>query len=96
MMISPVLLSAAILVGALAGDGPAPDPSDLGVYKSASTAAGHDADAHVRLALWCEAHNLSAERISIWRWRSCTTRRTRWRGGSRGWLPTRGNGVGPR
>jgi len=36
--------------------------SDLAVYQTAKLNAGRDADAHVRLALWCEAHGLSAER----------------------------------
>ena len=61
-MISSVLLSAVMLVGALAGDGVPTDPSDADVYKSAAAAAGHDAVAHVRLALWCEAHGMAAER----------------------------------
>ncbi len=33
------------------------------MYKSTATEAGRDPNAHVRLALWCEAHGLSAERI---------------------------------
>jgi len=37
--------------------------SDLAAYQAAAKAVGRDADAHVRLALWCEAHGLSAERI---------------------------------
>jgi tetratricopeptide (TPR) repeat protein len=38
-------------------------PADLAVYDSARAKAGHDADAHVRLAVWCESHDLSAERM---------------------------------
>jgi tetratricopeptide (TPR) repeat protein len=38
-------------------------PADLALYQSASKKAGHDAEAHARLALWCEAHGLSAERV---------------------------------
>ncbi len=37
-------------------------PSDLAVYQAARKEIARDADAHVRLALWCEAHGLSAER----------------------------------
>ncbi len=38
-------------------------PTDLSAYESARTKAGRDADAHVRLALWCEAHGMGAERM---------------------------------
>ena len=38
-------------------------PTDLANYQAAKSTAGHDVDAHVRLALWCEAHGLIAERI---------------------------------
>ena len=36
---------------------------DLETYQAARAKAGKSADAHVRLALWCEAHGLSAERM---------------------------------
>ncbi len=36
--------------------------SNLHAYKEARAVAGRDADAHVRLALWCEARGLIAER----------------------------------
>jgi hypothetical protein len=62
-MISSVLFSAAVIVGALACDGDARVPSERGVYESAAAAARRDPDAHVRLALWCEAHGLTAERL---------------------------------
>ena len=39
------------------------EPSKLGEYKAAAAEAGHDPNAHVRLALWCEAHGLTAERL---------------------------------
>jgi len=62
-MISTMLLSAALAVGALAqAENPAV-PSDLDEYKAAAARAGHDPQAHVRLALWCESHGLSAERV---------------------------------
>jgi tetratricopeptide (TPR) repeat protein len=37
--------------------------TDLADYQTARSKVGRDADAHVRLALWCEAHGLTAERI---------------------------------
>ncbi len=40
-----------------------PSPEDLEAYRAASDRAGHDADAQLRLALWCEAHDLAAEQI---------------------------------
>ena len=37
--------------------------TDLAGYQTAKSKAGRDANAHVRLALWCEAHGLTAERL---------------------------------
>jgi hypothetical protein len=54
--------------GLLGADRTAPDLSsssakaDLAAYEAASSRVGRDASAHVRLALWCEAHRLEAER----------------------------------
>jgi tetratricopeptide (TPR) repeat protein len=62
-MISSILISGAILVGALAGDDVPKDRTDLEAYQAAAARAGHNSQAHVRLALWCEAHGLSAERV---------------------------------
>ena len=62
-MTSCVLLSAALILGVLVGDGADAKPSDLGPYKAAAAGAGHDPNAHVRLALWCEAHGLTSERL---------------------------------
>ena len=39
------------------------DSADLPAYEAAKVQAGHDARAHVRLALWCESHGMSAERM---------------------------------
>jgi Pretoxin HINT domain len=36
---------------------------DLKAYQAARDALGRGSDAHVKLALWCEAHGLSAERV---------------------------------
>jgi hypothetical protein len=35
----------------------------LEAYREASAKTGKSADAHIRLALWCEAHGLTAERL---------------------------------
>ena len=42
---------------------PPRSPPDMAAYQAAKAQAGRDADAQVKLALWCEAHGLSAERI---------------------------------
>ena len=62
-MISSILLLGAMVSGAPAADGPGPDATDLASYKAAAAGVGRDRAAHVRLALWCEAHGLTAERI---------------------------------
>ena len=41
----------------------APPAKVLAEYGKAAAEAGRDADAHVRLALWCEAAGLEAERV---------------------------------
>ena len=62
-MISCTLLSAAMILGVVDGDGADAKPSDLGPYKAAAASAGHDPNAQVRLALWCEANGLTSERL---------------------------------
>src|SRR5262249_14781341 len=42
---------------------PAPAADVLAEYRTAAARIGRDADAQVRLALWCEAHGLEAERF---------------------------------
>lgn len=42
--------------------GPKPDEL-LRIYEAARDKAGRDPSAHVQLALWCEAHGLTAERV---------------------------------
>ena len=37
--------------------------ADVAAYESAKAKAGENADAHVKLALWCEAHGLVGERV---------------------------------
>ena len=63
-MVSVLLFCCALL----SADEPArsdgkPAQPNLVAYQEAATKAGRDADAQVKLALWCEAHGLSAERI---------------------------------
>ena len=43
--------------------GSAPATADRSAYESALKKAGRDAEAHVRLALWCESHGMTAERM---------------------------------
>ena len=52
---------AAIVI--LAGADGSPAEGVREAYREAKAAAGPGADAQVRLALWCEAHGLEAERI---------------------------------
>jgi len=58
--------SIALALGLLAVpplDAKTPAPADLSAYQEAQRRAGRDAESQVRLALWCEAHGLSAERV---------------------------------
>ncbi|MGO9468442.1 MAG: HEAT repeat domain-containing protein [Isosphaeraceae bacterium] len=60
------MVYATLLCWAMLGDqnaSAASAPSDLAAYQAAQKAAGRDANAQVRLALWCEAHGLTAERV---------------------------------
>ena len=43
--------------------GPSQRGMDLPAYAAAKTRAGSDPDSNVRLALWCEAHGMEAERL---------------------------------
>ncbi|MHC5538205.1 polymorphic toxin-type HINT domain-containing protein [Singulisphaera rosea] len=43
--------------------GVSPSPEDVVAYESARAKVGHDSEAHVRLALWCESHGLQAEKL---------------------------------
>ncbi len=58
----------AVILAATVGaffDEPPPSLSkpDIAAYTEAAAQAGKNADAQVRLALWCEAHGMSAERV---------------------------------
>ncbi len=60
------MLYALAICCAMIGDDGKPaktPPADLSAYESARAKVGKDANAHVRLALWCEEHGLSAERV---------------------------------
>ncbi len=50
-----------ICAGWLASDPPASE--DRRAYEAASARAGRSAEAHVKLALWCEAHGMATERL---------------------------------
>jgi hypothetical protein len=56
-----------VCLGLMAADGEPPaspgTDTDMAAYQAAASKAGHDARAHVRLALWCEAHGMTAERV---------------------------------
>jgi hypothetical protein len=55
---------AALACTVFLADAPTPAATDnADAYQIAAASAGRDADAHVRLALWCEAHGMPAERL---------------------------------
>ena len=63
-MLSALVLGSTLL--AALGSSPAdvqPTRPDMAAYEAAKAQIGRDAEAQVKLALWCEAHGLSAERI---------------------------------
>jgi hypothetical protein len=64
-MVSTILLCCLLAgAGATPTDGaPVQSNVDLSAYRAAANSAGQNADAQVRLALWCEAHGLTAERM---------------------------------
>ncbi|MDG3007805.1 polymorphic toxin-type HINT domain-containing protein [Paludisphaera mucosa] len=63
------MIAAWLLAGALCAvgaweDGSKPPEPDRAAYESAKASAGRDAEAQVRLALWCEARGMAAERTT--------------------------------
>jgi tetratricopeptide (TPR) repeat protein len=63
-MANAILLCCAFLGASAGGDQPgAPGAGDRQPYEAAAARTGRDADAQIRLALWCEAHGLIAERL---------------------------------
>ena len=64
-MVSAMLVGFALVVaGAAEPEAAKPAEADQAAYESARAAAGRDADAHVALALWCEAHGMAAEKAT--------------------------------
>jgi hypothetical protein len=68
-MVTTVLLGLVLLAADLPE--PALSEADSKAYDDAKAQAQRDPDAHVRLALWCEAHGLDAQRlkhlaIAVW------------------------------
>ncbi len=61
-MIGATLFCTLLLAAGPGSQAEQPSASDLDAYQSARAGVGRDADAHVRLALWCEEHDLDAER----------------------------------
>ncbi len=66
-MLTPALVLAWGLVAA-GPDAPPllqadPTPAELAAYEAGRAAAGKSPAAQVKLALWCEAHGLKAERV---------------------------------
>jgi hypothetical protein len=59
-----VHVSSAVLAVALSwvADGAAPDGKQMAAYRAATSKAGRDAQDHLRLSFWCEAHDLTRER----------------------------------
>ena len=64
-MITSFLLVASLLPVAADPERSATEPAKLSAYETAKAEArpGNDAEAHVRLALWCEANGLRPERL---------------------------------
>ena len=65
-MVSAWLLTCALgIAGDVGAEAPKPSAADLAAYESARAAAGRDAEAHVKLALWCESRGMTAERTAL-------------------------------
>ena len=79
-MITSLLLAGAVLATAAAAADPPASRPDMKAYQEAKSKAGHDADAQVKLALWCEAHGLTVERIKHLTLRPCQPTHTAARG----------------
>jgi hypothetical protein len=66
MLETPLMVNLIVLCLAMIGeDGKSAERSsaERAVYQAAERKAGNDAAAHARLALWCESHGLTAERL---------------------------------
>jgi len=65
-MVSAWLLGLALgIAGDVKAEAPTPSAADSAAYQAAKIAVGRDADAHVRLALWCESRGMTAERTAL-------------------------------
>jgi hypothetical protein len=62
-MLSIVLVCFGLIAADEGANAPTGNPADIAAYEAAAGKAGHDAKAHARLALWCEAHGMNAERM---------------------------------
>src|SRR5689334_17826626 len=62
-MVSASVLIVAGMLAAGVGPDTSAKPDALKAYEEARAKVGRDADAQVKLALWCEAHGLTAERV---------------------------------
>jgi hypothetical protein len=62
-MITTLLLCGALLPGAFGPGDPPAHAADLAAYRAAREKADRTANAQVKLALWCEARGLDAERL---------------------------------
>src|SRR4051794_14810524 len=60
LMLSAALAITVLLIGAAPAR---PSAEDLAAYREAKAKVGRDADAQVKLALWCESHGMAAERL---------------------------------
>ncbi len=93
------MLYALAICCAMIGDDGKPaktPPADLSTYESARAKVGKDANANVRLALWCEEHGLSAERVKHLALAVAQDPANGLCAGYWAWLPTTGNGEGLR
>jgi hypothetical protein len=62
-MLSIVLVCLGLLVAEEGAPATEKSPADVAAYQAAAGKAGRDPKAQVRLALWCEAHGMTAERM---------------------------------
>ncbi len=62
-MFHVVVLCSGLLSALPANEAPKPSVAEIKTYEAARAEVGRDPEAHVRLALWCEEHGLTAERL---------------------------------
>ena len=65
------------------------------IYRRAAAQTGKNADAQVKLALWCESHGLSGERMKHLALAVLYDPPMRWHAGSWAWSATRASGRRP-